>query len=268
MNNKLIFTVIATLGLQLLSPIAVANPLSADEIMQKVDDVATPTTQVSDLQMILIDKNSNQRVREIRSYRYEDDENKKSAMYFLSPSDVRETAFLTYEYEDGRDDDQWLYLPALKKTKRIASSDKSGSFMGSDFTYSDMSSRELEDYDFKYLKEAKVGEFNVWLIEATPANKSVLEETGYLKSILYVRQDNFVVIRGIHQTDKGLIKLMDLPKLEQIEGYWMPLEMTMTTREGKKSLHKSVIRFNNITVNPDISDDYFSLRQIEKGLSK
>ena len=63
-------------------------------------------------------------------------------MFFLSPADVKDTGFLTYDYdEEGRDDDQWLYLPALKKTKRIASGDKSGSFMGSDFTYADMTDR-------------------------------------------------------------------------------------------------------------------------------
>ena len=74
-----------------------------------------------------------------------------------------DTGFLTYDYDDPvRDDDQWLYLPALKKTKRIATGDKSGSFMGSDFSYADLTSRELDRYDFRLMKQAEVNGVAVW----------------------------------------------------------------------------------------------------------
>ena len=111
--------------------------------MERVDARDDGDNATQDMEMILIDKNGNQRVREIRSLPPRRGEDTYSIMFFLSPADVKDTGFLTYDYDDDeKDDDQWLYLPALKKTKRIASGDKSGSFMGSDFSYADMTNRE------------------------------------------------------------------------------------------------------------------------------
>ncbi|MCB1829203.1 MAG: outer membrane lipoprotein-sorting protein, partial [Gammaproteobacteria bacterium] len=109
--------------------------------------------------------------------------------------------FLTYDYDDPeQDDDQWLYLPALSKSKRIASSDKSGAFMGSDFNYSDMTRRNLNAYDFRLLKEDEVRGRKAWLIEALPKDREEMEETGYKKSLVFVDQESFVVVRAVHWT--------------------------------------------------------------------
>ncbi len=103
--------------------------------MQAVDDRDDGDDGISDLEMTLIDKRGNKRVRKIRSFSKDFGEDDYQLMFFLSPADVKDTGFLTFDYDDDdRDDDQWLYLPALKKTKRIATGDKSGSFMGSDFS--------------------------------------------------------------------------------------------------------------------------------------
>ena len=116
-------------------------------------------------------------------------------------------------------DDQWLYLPALKKTKRIASSDRSGSFMGSDFSYADLTSRDLDQYDFTLMKETDVDGVEVWQIESVPRTKQEVKETGYTKTIDFVRQDNFVVIRSVGFVKKGSrLKYMEIEKLEQIDG--------------------------------------------------
>ena len=161
-----------------------ASPLFADDakarnIMEKVDARDEGDNRISDMEMILIDKNGSERVRKIRSLQKDKGEDTHRIMFFLEPADVTNTGFLTYDYDDSeRDDDQWLYLPALRKSKRISSSDKSGSFMGSDFTYSDMTSRDLEDYDFEFIKEMKVGDHKVWVIESSPRNEKVIDETA------------------------------------------------------------------------------------------
>ncbi|HEX9803693.1 MAG TPA: outer membrane lipoprotein-sorting protein [Gammaproteobacteria bacterium] len=242
--------------------------MSAREIMQAVDDRDDGDNRVSDMKMVLIDKNGDTRVRTIRSFEKDKGEDKQRIMFFLSPADVKDTAFLTYDYDAyEKDDDQWLFLPALRKTKRIASSDKSGSFMGSDFNYSDMTRKNLDAYDFKILKEDEVRGARVWLIEALPKSREEIEESGYTKSIAFVRQDNFVVVRAVHWVNEGnKLKYLDVGRLEQIDGVWTVLEMSMTTKKGNTTLHKTELSFDNVQYNQELSEQMFTIRRLEKGL--
>jgi len=237
-------------------------------IMEEVDARDTGDHSVQDMKMILIDKNGSKRNRTIRSYRMDKGVDTLSIMFFMDPADVKDTGFLTFDYDElDRDDDQWLYLPALKKTKRIASGDKSGSFMGSDFSYADMTERNLDAYDYTLLKEDTVNGQAVWVVEAIPNNDREIDETGYTKQIVFVRQDNDVVIRSKSWLKKGgRNKYFDVKKLELIDGIWTPTEMHMTTKKGKKTLHKTVITADNVKYNQDMGEDQFSVRQLEKGL--
>ena len=245
-----------------------AEDLKARQIMEKVDARDDGDNQVSDMEMILIDKNGKKRVRKIRAFSKDKGEDTRRLMFFIEPADVEDTAFLTYDFDQSdKDDDQWIYLPALNKTKRIATSDKSGSFMGSDFTYSDMTKRALDDYDYTLLKEVKVRDADTWLIQAVPRTKEVIDRTGYTKSVFYVQKDNFMVIRGVHWVKKGKrLKYMDVKKLERIDGIWVATEMHMTTRKGKTKLHKTIMTFENVRFNQGIKEDFFSIRRMEKGL--
>jgi outer membrane lipoprotein-sorting protein len=245
-----------------------AAELSAREIAERVDDRDDGDNRISDMSMTLIDKHGNQRVREIRTFEKDKGEDRRRIMFFLSPADVEDTAFLNYDYDAyDKDDDQWLYLPALRRSKRIASSDKSGSFMGSDFNYSDMTRRNLDAYSFKHLKEDVVRGVRVWLIERVPKTRQEQEETGYKKSVLFVRQDNFVVVRAVHWSVEGnRLKYLDVPGLELIDGIWTITRMTMTTKKGKQTLHKTDLRFENIRYNQDLDESMFSVRRLEKGL--
>ena len=175
--------------------------------------------------------------------------------------------FLTYDYDDAsKDDDQWLYLPALKKVKRIPSADKSGSFMGSDFSYYDMTDRDLEDYDFKFLKETEVRGKAAWMIESTPRHKKTIKESGYTKTIAIVRQDNYVLVRAINYMKNNKKKYLDVKKLHKENGIWVVDEMSMTTKKGKKTIHKTELKFKNIQINDPLNDNLFKTRRIEKGL--
>ena len=245
-----------------------ADDVKARMIMEKVDARNDGDNQTADMEMVLIDKKGKERFREIRTFSKDVDADTFRLMFFISPADVRETGFLTYDYDNPeRDDDQWLYLPALKKTKRIASSDKSGSFMGSDLNYSDMTSRNLADYDFSLKEELDVQGFPVWLIESTPRSKKVIEETGYSKSLLFVRQDNFYIVRAIHWVnDGGYLKYVDVKRLEQIDGIWMGTEMHVFKKKGNLLIHKTALRWKNVRFNQKLEDDLFTIRRLEKGL--
>jgi hypothetical protein len=256
------------LTLSLLVAQSAFAAMSAREIMQAVDDRDDGDNRVADMKMVLIDKNGDTRTRIIRSFDKDKGEDKQRIMFFLSPADVEDTAFLTYDYDAyEKDDDQWLYLPALRKTKRIASSDKSGSFMGSDFNYADMTRKNLDAYDFKMLKQDEVRGAAVWLIEALPRSREEIEETGYEKSILFVRQDNFVVVRAVHWVHEGnKLKYQDVSGLQKIDGVWTITEMSMTTKKGKTTLHKTELYFDNVKYNQDLSEQMFTVRRLEKGL--
>ena len=242
--------------------------ISADEIAKQVDERDVGDKSVSTMEMILVDKNGNNRVRKMKNYSMDKGQDTQSVIFFLSPADVRNTAFLTYDYADSdKDDDQWLYLPALKKTKRIASSDKSSSFMGSDFTYSDMTSREVNDFTYRIAKETEVRNHKVWVMESIPKSQKTIDETGYTKSYMYVRQDNFVVVRALHiLKDGGKKKYLDVKKLEKIDGIWVAVEVEMKTTKDKHTLHKTILKLDNVKFNQDLDNSFFTVRRIEKGI--
>ncbi len=265
MNAKKILFLLGV-GATLLTSTAVASD-NARTIMEKVDARDDGQTLEQDMMMVLIDKNGKERTRDLKSYSKDKGEDEQKTMFFKSPADVKNTAFLTYDYDDAsKDDDQWLYLPALKKVKRIPSTDKSSSFMGSDFSYFDMTNRDLDDYNFKILKDTKVRGHDAWMIESTPNNQKVIDESGYKKTIAIVRKDNYVVVRAINFLTNGKKKYLDLKQIHQENGIWVVDKMTMTTKKGKQTLHKTILTFSNIKLNAPIDDGMFTTRRLEKGL--
>jgi len=251
------------------APLARAEaPPTAREIMQRVDARDDGDRSTMEMEMILIDKGGNQRVRRLRTFGRDVGPDEQSILFFLAPADVEDTGFLTYDYDDpARDDDQWLYLPALSRTKRIASSDKSGAFMGSDFSYADMTERPIDEYEYTLMGDAEVGGHPVWQIESVPTTEREKDETGYEKLVQFVRKDNYVVVRSVALVKKGKrLKYFEVEKLEQIDGIWVATEMTMTTKKGKQTLHKTVLRSSDVRFDQDLAEDMFSVRQLEKGL--
>ncbi|MCH2267286.1 MAG: outer membrane lipoprotein-sorting protein [SAR324 cluster bacterium] len=243
--------------------------LTGREIMEKVNARDTGDRSITEMEMILIDKKGKKRVRKLKTFGLEKGKDSLSLMFFLSPADVRNTGFLTFDYdESGKDDDQWLFLPALRKTKRIAAGDKSGSFMGSDLNYSDMTSPDLNLYEYTLMKETKVKGQKVWQIKSVPKTKAEAEKSGYSKSVVFIRQDNYVMIRGVRWVyKKKRNKYLDVRKLEEIDGIWVSTELHVTTKSGKKTLHKTILKQKNVHFNQDeVNEDLFSIRRLEKGL--
>ena len=277
MRTQLKIPMLGALALIVLEPNTgvAASPSTADgpevpsgrQIMEWVDDRDDGDNGVSDLKMVLIDKRGRERVRQMRNLTKDKGEDTLSMIFFLSPADVKNTGFLNYDYDDAdRDDDQWLYLPALKKTKRIAGGDKSGSFMGSDFAYADMSSPPLDRYSYTLMKETDVEGVPTWQVEAIP-NAQEAKDTGYTKSISFVRKDNHVVIRSVIWVKKGKrLKYMEVGKLELIDGIWVPTRITMSTKKGKKTLHKTQLQVSNVKFNQPLDEETFSIRRLERGL--
>ncbi len=249
--------------------------LTAFDIIFNAEERYEGETSVSDATMVLINSKKEQRVRQYIRYRKDvgpDGKDEKSMTFFLSPPDLKNTAYLSFDWNDeAKDDDSWLYLPGLKKVKRLASSDKSDAFMGSDFTYTDLQTATRQYWDFTLLQETDpVDGHDCWVIEGTPKEgqkKKVLQETGYTKIQVWVRKDIFVKVKGKFWAKKGnRLKYYKASKIEQIADVWTPQELQMVTTKKGKVEHTTVIRTDKIEYNRKIDDSFFTQQKMEAGL--
>lgn len=156
----------------------------------------------------------------------------KSLIIFHNPPDIDGTALLSYA-KILKADDQWLYLPALKRTKRISSANKSGPFVGSEFAFEDFTSQELNKYRYKYLRSEACGELNCDVIERYPRYKN----SGYSKQIGWVDQTDYQVRKIDFYDRRGdLLKTLTLEQYRQYENkYWRPQRLHMINHQTKKS---------------------------------
>jgi hypothetical protein len=243
--------------------------MTAFEIMQKVDDRDTGKTQISTATMTLIDKKDRKRVRKLKLFSKEFSDVDKSISFFVSPTDVKDTSFLSYDWIDERkEDDSWLYLPAMQRVNRTAAGDKSNSWMGSDFTFSDVEGAEVNEYNYKILSENDpVDGYDCWKIEAIPKSKDVIKKTGYLKTVNWVRKDAFIVVRGINYVKKGKkVKYYSTKDIKQIDGIWTIGTIQMVTTKNKKVQHSSVFNLEDVSYNDDVDDQMFEVETMQRGL--
>jgi outer membrane lipoprotein-sorting protein len=187
----------------------------------------------STMVMILRNKRGQESKREleIRTLEVKDDGD-KSLTVFHTPRDVRGTALLTFSH--GVDpDDQWLYLPALRRVKRIASNNQSGPFMGSEFAYEDLSSQETEKYTYKYLKDEKIDGVDCFLVEQYPVRK----DSGYTRLQAWIDKDEYRVRKIDFYDRKGaLLKTLTPTDYKQFLGkHWRAQRMNMVNHQTGKS---------------------------------
>lgn len=185
------------------------------------------------LHMTLTNKNGDTSERELRIKALEQiDDGDKSLVIFDEPADVKGTALLSFAHFDG-DDDQWLYLPALKRVKRIASSNQSGSFMGSEFTYEDFSSDEVRKFDYKWIGIETINGVECTVIEQYPRHP----KSGYTRQVAYYSNEILRPIRIEYYDRKNeLLKTYDATGFNQYLGkHWRPDEMLMVNHQTGKS---------------------------------
>lgn len=203
------------------------------EIAQKADKVTDGfESSIAQTEMILINASGQESVRELEMKTLEGENGDKTISTFLTPADVKGTKTLTHEHAD-RDDDQWLYLPALKRVKRIASSNKSGSFMGSEFSYEDIGNQNYNK--FTYEGEAKEVELNgVKCYKGVRIPKD--ENSGYTKQISWVSMDNFLLQQVEYYDRKSeLLKTATFSDYKKIDGVWRVGKIEMKNHQNDKS---------------------------------
>lgn len=216
--------------------------------------------------LTIIDSKGRERVRQIAQVTklYDDGATEKRLIRFLAPADVKGTGLLTLDYKN-KDDDLWLYLPALRKTRRIVSTEKAKSFMGSEFSYSDMTPPNIDDFNYKLLSESEIEGTPCYVIEMIPRSEDIADENGFSKKISYIGKDDFVIRKAQYydlngelekELTTGEIRLLD-PENKKFR----PMQLSM---ENIKNGRKSILIVNKIQFNPAVKDEYFTIRHLER----
>ncbi len=207
----------------------------------------------ADQTMILRNKRGQESERNLRISVLENEaDGDKSLIVFNRPRDVKGTAMLTHSHK-VEDDDQWLYLPALKRVKRISSSNKAGSFMGSEFAYEDMTSQEIEKYTYRWLRDEPCGELTCWVSERAPVGKN----SGYTRQVSWVDQDEYRIWKVEYYDRKKMhLKTLTVPSHQQYLGkHWRADEMMMVNHLTGKSAR---LIWKNYRFGNDLDDSDFT----------
>ncbi|MBW9263517.1 MAG: outer membrane lipoprotein-sorting protein [Candidatus Thiodiazotropha sp. (ex. Lucinisca nassula)] len=226
--------ILATL---LLAP-AVTLAMTAEERgLEIAKEVDTRDTGFHDFKasmtMLLKNRHGEESLRDMRNQTLEvENDGDKTLVVFDEPRDVKGTALLSFSHKVG-DDDQWLYLPALKRVKRIASRNKSGPFMGSEFAYEDISSQEVEKYTYKFIEESEYDGIASYLLERYPVDPN----SGYTRQQMWVDKERYIPIKIDYYDRKNvLLKTLVFHGYQQyLDQYWRADEMFMENHQTGKS---------------------------------
>lgn len=247
--------------LVMLMPIEV-SALTADEVVKKSQAAFLYPGKdfKARVMMKLISKGGQERIRELTMLRknYGDvGGNQKYFIYFFQPADVKDITFMVYKYP-AKDDDRWLFVPAINMVRRIAAQDKRSSFVGSDFTYEDVSGRDLEDDAHIIVKEEKLGARDCYVIKSTPKSGDV----DYSYKLSWNDKASFLPLKEEYYDKKGeLYKVFTADEIKDVKGF-----PTITKRAMKnlQSGHMTEVTYMKSDYNIGIEDSLFSERFLKQ----
>ncbi len=243
-----------------------AKTPTANEIMEASYDANKLSGSESIMTLTIINAKGQKRVRKMASVGklYDDGDTEKRLIRFVEPADVKGTGLLTFDYED-KDDDIWIYMPALRKTRRIVSSEKAKSFMGSEMTYADITPPSVDDFTHKVLGEQKVRGADCWIIESIPKTDEIADENGFSKKVASIGKADYMARKAVfYDLDDELHKELnafDIQEIDPENHKYQPGKMVM---ENKQDGRKSEVLFEKTVLRPDVPDDYFTTRYLER----
>lgn len=240
-------------------PLTAVFSLSNLEVSMKSDSIMNGfEDSIAIMSMELINGRGQSKIRHMKMKVLEGKDSDKSLMEFSTPRDVKGTKFLSYEHIQ-KDDDQWIYLPALKRVKRIASKNKSGAFMGSEFSYEDLSAFNVKKYIYEgEATEGKLDGESVYISSSTPISKY----SGYTKLISYVSKDSFL-IRKIKYYDrkKKLLKTASFSEYKMFGTIPRIGKIIMKNIQNDKI---TILTWSEETIRNSLKDKDFHKRHLKK----
>ena len=251
---------IYSLLLCLLPGVALADEQKGLEIMQEVDkrDLGWGD-MTADLKMILKNKNGDEHVRSLRMKTLEVlNDGDKSLSIFDSPRDIKGTAFLSFTHALEADE-QWLYLPALKRVKRISSSNKSGPFLGSEFAFEDLTSFELKKYKYNYLHDEVIDGIACFVVETFPQ----YEHSGYTRNIVWIDKQRYIPLRvNYYDRKNSHLKTQTFSNYQQyLDQYWRAGQSLMENLLTRKN---TVLLWENYQFRSGLTDRNFDKNTLKR----
>jgi outer membrane lipoprotein-sorting protein len=261
-KKKSVAIILGVVGLAFLN----FAPPDGREIMQKSRDVSKLEGMEAISTLRIYDAKGRERVRQtsMASKLFENGATEKRIIRFLSPAEVKGTGMLIYDY-DERNDDMWIYMPAIRKTRRIISNEKSKSFMGSEFSNADMSAPSLEDFDYTVTGSGASGGTDCWIVEVIPVNEDIMDRMGYDRQLAWIGKQDFVLRKAeYYDEDDELFKQMISSDVRQIDPSGKKYIATRMEMSNIQNGRKSVMTIDEIQYNPNVKEEYFTLTYLER----
>ncbi len=243
-----------------------ASAQTADEVVANVNAVPRGEQLSRKLDMVLVDKRGRSRERGTVIYRKYFGDERRTVLFFESPANVRGTGFLSFDYAaPDREDDQWLYLPALRKVRRVSAADRGDYFLGTDFSYEDIKQEgRLSEADYRFeLAPDQPADSEQIVILATPRSEVIAQELGYSGTRVTVSRANWMVMTVEFTDLKGKpLKKLDASEVMQVDGFWTRRQLVM---ENLQSGHRSELTFSEVDFNSPIADRLFTTQALARG---
>ena len=262
-----LWTVALYLCLLMLSPSDTRSAeLSARDIMEKNFYTGKVQHLLNESTMTLINDKGQQRIRKMRSASVLQPNgiDSKLLIRFLFPGDVQGTGYLQIQHHDG-EDDMWIYLPALKKVRRLVANNKKDSFVGSDFSYGDILLPVVDTYRHQLLRSEIVDGEDTYVVEMTPATEQIKKDYGYSKWIAWIRKTNFMEKKAEYYDGSGrLLKTQLIPSVKEVDPIahkWWALRREVINHQTG---HRTELVFDVLDATQSVPDDFFTTRYLER----
>lgn len=265
---KFIFVLLSSVYLGSFTTLVNAELPSADEIAKHINARDEGVAVGRDLKMEMVDRHGKRRVRETRAFRKYFGDEKRTAIFYLTPKNIKDTAFLTYDYANNdKDDDQWLYLPAMRKVRRISASDRGDYFLGTDFSFEDIKLEtrvSINDYTRKTIGEGEVDGVHCYLIEEHVVDDDIAEELGHLRRESCVDDEIWIVRKSkLWDLQNKELKTIYFKDISLVQGVWTAHRLEV---ENHKTGHHTTFSFSNIDYEKGVDDSVFTQGSIRRGL--
>lgn len=258
--------VLLAVGVLLVPPQAQAEELKVEDIMERNYQSTRMDSSLSEATFKLVSSSGQERVRKTfgATKLQPDGAANRRVIRFLSPSDVRNTTTLLVE-NTAKEDEIWVYLPALKKPRRLASNNKKSSFVGTDLSYGDIVGHKPQDWTHKLVRQEALGEAKTYVVESLPNAPEVAAESGYSKRVSWIAKDSFVAVKvDFYDPAGALLKTADSADLKQVDAKrkkWQPMLVQV---KNHQTGHSTAVKMDKFEANTKVGDDYFSVRYLEK----
>lgn len=240
-----------------------AGAMTGEEVMRAVEARDGGRAVQALIEMRLTDNRGSTSERIIEGFGVETDAGlNRMVVVFHRPASVQDTRFLVVENAD-RADDQWIYLPALRRVRRIAAAEGGESFMGTDFTYDDLRSRSVDDDRHALVREEACGEHHCFVVESVPRDPT---SSQYRRRVQWVPRDIWIPTRvELYDSRDRLLKISRVERLEEVQGYWTPMESVM---ENVQTNHSTRLTVQRIQYNGSLPEALFTTRFLETGRAR